>query len=83
MTQKGGLIDKKIKEYRDFLSAVEKNLNKDAAAFSTEAVRLDGSDPVEEYKNHLIVAKEENGSFGDEAKFGARTPFQIDRDRIL
>jgi predicted deoxyguanosinetriphosphate triphosphohydrolase len=81
--QKDGLIDRKIKKYVAFVAAVERNLDKNAATFSTEAVRLDGSDPVDEYRKHLAEAKKEDGSFGDEAKFGARTPFQIDRDRIL
>ena len=80
---KDKLIDHKVDAYRARIASVEKNLRKESAALSTEAVRLDGTDPVQEYRNHLIQAKLDGETFGDEAKFAARTPFQIDRDKIL
>jgi dGTP triphosphohydrolase len=80
--EKDTLIEEKVKAYRARITAAEAGLGVGAAR-STEAVRLDGADPVEEYRAHLARAARNGDAFGDEAKFGARTPFQIDRDRIL
>lgn len=74
-------INEKVREYAKFVEQVESQLNKKAATFSTEAFRLDGHDAMTEFREHL--ANTRHGRFSDEAKFRARTPFQIDRDRIL
>ncbi len=73
-------INEKVREYVEFVEHVESQLNEKAAAFSTEAFRLDGHDAMTEYREHLVNARP---GLSDEAKFRARTPFQIDRDRIL
>ena len=74
-------IAKKIEDYEGFVHKVEEGLDQASATLSAEAVRLNGKDAFTEYREHL-AANTDDG-FSDEAKFGARTPFQIDRDRIL